>query len=368
MFLTLQDAKKVLTSYTETNMKKAIAQKDLSKLIPKQITDKTGKRTTVWVKPDEVLDTPIKQNQPEEQKDSKIKQLDKEEKLKNKIKSIQKEYPNLSVYSIQTRLKHGIPMDATEVKIYDMHPKYTCEYRDNKGRKQIRYTEEYKEQASIKKFERISKLHNVLPDIRNQVQSDLDSEGMNKNKICAVVVKLIDTCYFRVGNERYTKQNGTYGVTTLRKHHVIIDGNKIEFTYVGKTSVEQQKVTTDSQISKIISKLLNESDGENLFQYEENGTWKEVTSDDIRDYLKEWGVKPKDFRTYHATRICANKLAELGVSETKKEQNKKIKQAVEYTSQFLGHTPSICRKNYINGKVLDAYRQGIIIEKYQTEG
>lgn len=358
-----------------------------SHLTPKIIVDKNGHRKLVYVnlredqpelkhKPKQTEETPGKRsNKPDEGKkkvaslDEKRKKLSQEErrqqKLSQKLQDYKKQFPNLSEESIKTRMKYMIPMDATEVKIYDSNPKYVCEFKDSKGRTQKRYTKEYSEKASQAKFERLENLHQQFPKVRRQIQKDLSTEGMNKDKICATIVQLIDKCYFRIGNEKYTEQNGTYGISTMRKNHLTIDGDNLEFSYVGKKSVHQHKTTTDSTVSGILNELVKDSPGDRLFQYQdENSNWKAITDTDIRKYLSSYNLRPKDFRTYHASRICATKLAELGATTDPKEQNARIKQAIDFTAGFLGHTPSICRKSYVCGKILEAYREGIIMENY----
>lgn len=361
---------------------------DTSDLVLMEIVNKQGKRQKVWVNKNKQVPKlreklnkePIKQQtkaqeeakKPKKPKKQKLtpeeKERIKEEKFQVKIEAYKQEFPHLSEDSIKLRMKHQIPMAATSVKIYDNDPKLTCEFRDEKGRLQKRYTQEYQDKASKAKFERIRNLQHAFPEVRTKVDSDLGEQGYSKEKICGVIVKLIDKCYFRIGNEKYTEDNGTYGVSTLRKDHLKVEGNTLQFSYVGKKSVDQHKVVSDEQVTTVIKGLL-EAPGDNLFQYQDkNGDWKPVTNRDVRKYLSPWGLKPKDFRTYHANRICSSKLAELGYTDDKKEQNNRIKEALEFTAGFLGHTPEICRRSYVNGEVLNAYRQNNLMKDWGNNG
>lgn len=331
-------------------------------LVQKKIVDKTGKQTTVWVNPveEQPEQRTKKQEEPKDKRGkSEVSDLSKQAKLKQRVEKIKQEYPSLTDRDIKTRMKHGVPMDATDLVVFESDPKYTVQYKDNKGRLQKRYTEEHKQQASEDKFERISNIQENLSAVRKEVADDLNQEGLGRDKICAVVVRLIDKCYLRIGNDKYTEQNGTYGVSTLTKDHVNVKGNTIEFDYVGKSSMNQHQETTDTEVAELLQQLKAASPGDRMFQYKEGDTWKPVTNATIRTYLKQWDLTPKDFRTYHATRLTSEKLANMGVPDTERERERNIRQAIEETAKLLGHTPAICKKNYVNSKVLEAYQKGV---------
>lgn len=363
--------------------------KDFGHLVKKEIINVKGNKQTVYINPDKEtpkgrikaqeeapksgsgkpsLPTPPKNGKQGVEKQKNPEQA-KQAKLEARVAKIKEQYPSLTDDSIKLRMKHSIPMDATEVKVYDEDPKYVCEFRDNKGRLQKRYTQEYSDNATKTKFERLANIVSVaIPLVRKQVKDDLKEEGMSKNKVMATIVTLLDTCYFRIGDEKYAEQNGTYGVSTFRKNHLNIDGDNLEFSYIGKKSVDQHKVIANQQIADILSEL-QKAPGDKLFQYQDDtGNWKPVTNNDIRKYLGEWGLNPKDYRTYHATRLCAKNLAKLGYVDDEKLQKKRMKQAIEETAKFLGHTPEICRKSYINGAVLLAYQSGKSLKNWdETE-
>jgi DNA topoisomerase-1 len=333
--------------------------------VPKVITDSLGRRTTKYVKaqPDEkAVRKPAKQEVVEPKKQKKM-DIEQPTVKPNKLDEYKAKYPKLEEGDILRRIKHMIPMDATDIEVYDGDPKYRCRYVDNRNRTQIRYTEEYNQKAAEEKFKRIDSLHTAIPEMRTHVNKDLTSEGMGLNKVCATIVQLIDKCYFRIGNDKYTEENGTYGVTTFQKDHLSMEGDDLEFKYVGKSSVDQHKMYSDPQVSTNLRQLMK-SPGDRLFQYKDGDLWKPVKNTHVREYLKQWNMKPKDFRTYHATRICATKLAELGTTTNKTEQKRLMNEAVNFTADFLGHSAAICRKNYINGEVLRAYEDGLIMDKY----
>lgn len=341
-------------------------------LVEKEITDKNGKRTTRWVKPGvssgEDSGTPKTDDKVEKRAnktpESKPK-ITAEERKEKRIAQLSEKYPHLSDTAIRIRVEYKIPFDATDVKVIENDPKILAEFKDSRGRTQKRYTEEYQEKASNAKFARIENLDKSFDDVRGKVEDLLKSKGMGKEKVSALIVRLIDKCYFRIGNEKYSEDNGTYGITTMRRGHFAEVSGKMEFKYVGKKSVDQHKIAEDAGALEVIremQQLEGYDEQEHLFVYQDSsGNLKPISDRDMRDFLKAWGLKPKDFRTYHATRLCAEKLSELGVTDDEKVANKNIKEAVEYTAKFLGHTPEICRKSYISGKVIEAYRQKIVM-------
>ena len=378
------DLKKALLSQssTEEDLIKNMPAGAVHNLVQKEIVDKNGNKKLVWVNPEDEQPEERVPKQEEQKKgrkkkvpEEKVTKLQNDEetkklKFEKRVQDMKAKYPHLEEEDIRDRIRNMIPMDATGVKIYHGDPKYRCEYHDNRGRLQKRYTPEYENQASIAKFERIEKLHDVLPGLRGQLEKDLEADGYGKDKICATVVKLIDKAYFRIGNEKYAEQNGTYGISTLKKNHLTIDGDNkgLEFQYIGKASMDQHKHVVDQKLTGILEHLIEHSPGEDLFQYQdEKGDWKPITDVTIRQYLKRWRVKPKDFRTYHATRLCANKLGELGVAENLKQRQKNVKEAIDYTAGLLGHTPDICKRSYISGEILKAYDQGVIMKNWAKE-
>lgn len=279
------------------------------------------------------------------------------------LEQIKQRY-NLTDEDIKYRRQLGIPLNVSNVVIHSGHPKLIAEWTDSKGRNQKLYKPEYIEQASKAKFKRIFALKGNMGDIRNSVDKDMDKDGMPKEKVVATVVKLIDSCYFRVGNEKYAEENGTYGVSTLLKDHMSVGEDGISFDYVGKKSVDQHKFIADPKTTEILLKL-RETPGDRLFQYQDkDGEYKPITSRDVNNYLSKWDATAKDFRTYHASRLCATYLADMGIPADEKTMKRNMVKAIQQTAEQLGHTPTVCRKNYISGEILKAYKRGEIMEDY----
>lgn len=236
--------------------------------------------------------------------------------------------------------------------------------RDARGRKQYRYHPKWQQVRSETKFTQIGEFAAALPTIRKRVAADLKLKGLPREKVLAAIVALMDHCNMRVGNDQYAKENKSYGLTTIRKNHVDVQGSTITFEFVGKSGKLWQREVNSPQIAKIV-KHCEDIPGQELFKYlDDNGARRDVKSDDVNDYLQEISGKPftaKDFRTWSATAMAiqflgALELGDGGGRATAKAMNDTIKQIAE----AMGHTPAICRKCYIYPGVLDAYSEATL--------
>ncbi len=224
--------------------------------------------------------------------------------------------------------------------------------RDDRGRKQYRYHERWRAVRDENKYDRMLIFGNALPKIRRQVQADLNLPGLPRNKVLATVVQLLERTFIRIGNEEYAKQNKSFGLTTMRNHHVEIKGAEVRFRFRGKSGVRQEIDLADHRIAKIVRKL-QELPGQELFQYlDEEGQLRDVTSQDVNAYLREItgeDFTAKDFRTWAGTVLMALALNAQESFKTKK--------------QAKG------RKCYVHPAVLESYLDGNLINglKAKTE-
>ncbi len=244
--------------------------------------------------------------------------------------------------------------------------------RDARRRKQYRYHERWREVRDENKYEKMAHFGEALPKIRKQVEEDLKLPGLPKNKVLATVVQLLERTFIRVGNEEYARDNKSFGLTTMRDHHVDVKGSKLTFSFRGKSGIMHEVDVRDRHIAKIISSL-QDLPGQDLFQYvDEDGKRCDITSQDVNDYLREItgeDFTAKDFRTWAGTVLAAMALNHLGAGQTKKEAKANIKNAVTAVSKLLGNTPAICRKCYVHPAVFETYLSGNSIEglKKKTE-
>ncbi len=233
--------------------------------------------------------------------------------------------------------------------------------RDARGRKQHRYHARWRETRDADKFDRLAGFARVLPRIRARVARDLRRDGLPREKVVATIVRLLETTFARIGNEEYARQNGSFGLTTLRTRHVDVKGSTVRFLFKGKSGVEQSAGVTDRRVARVI-KRCEELPGQNLFQYiDEDGERRIVTSDDVNAYLRETAgadYTAKDFRTWAATVLAACALRDAAGFESATEAKRKVVGAIDDVAQKLGHTRAVCRKSYVHPAVLDTYMEG----------
>jgi DNA topoisomerase IB len=191
---------------------------------------------------------------------------------------------------------------------------------DAAGRRQYRYHDAWRARRDAEKHERVLEIARELPDVRDAVVAALRTRGLNRERVLATAVRLLDLGAFRVGSEQYAEENGTFGLATLRRDHVHVRGERTFFSYTAKGGIEREVELTDRPTATVVRQLLErpEDAGEDLLAYQlDDGTWRDVTSDEINAFLKEISgaeITAKDFRTWNATVLRAAVLAEGGAS------------------------------------------------------
>jgi DNA topoisomerase-1 len=229
---------------------------------------------------------------------------------------------------------------------------------DAAGRKQYIYSPQHVQKRDTRKWHKLKRVSAALPLIRDKTNEHLKRADLDRQKVHATVVRLICRAYFRAGSERYAVQNKTFGISTLRKKHVEINGNNLIFNYIGKRSIDQRQFVADTPLVEIIEQLLS-LPGERLFQYfDENGDIKPVTAQSVNRYLRDVvgdKITSKDLRTFGGTVRAATILADIGPASTQTEIKRNLALACKLVSLDLGNTPTICKKAYIHPAVLDEY-------------
>lgn len=233
--------------------------------------------------------------------------------------------------------------------------------RDARGRKQYRYHEEWSAVRDGAKFERTIAFGKALPRIRQRVATDLRRPGLDREKVLAAMMRLLETTLVRIGNEEYAKQNHSFGLSTMRDRHVKIRRGTLHFEFRGKSGRQHEIDLHDPKLAEIVRRT-QELPGQDLFQYVgEDGEPQKIGSSDVNAYLREIAgeeFSAKDFRTWAGTVLAAVALRELGASETKKEGKKNLVRAIEQVAERLGNTPAVCRKCYIHPVVMESYLSG----------
>jgi len=237
--------------------------------------------------------------------------------------------------------------------------------RDARGRKQYRYHPRWRTVRDDAKYGRMLAFGQALPIIRARIEDDLAHRGLSRRKVLAAVIKLLEATLIRVGNEEYARDNGSFGLTTLRGRHASIKGATVKFRFRGKSGKVHEIGVQDRRLSRIV-KSCQELPGQELFQYVDgHGRRRALTSSDVNDYLREvtgQGFTAKDFRTWAGTVLAAWALQALPPARTKTDAKKNVLRAVERVAGRLGNTVAICRKCYVHPVVFDAYLDGTLVE------
>lgn len=227
---------------------------------------------------------------------------------------------------------------------------------DARGRKQYRYNERAVATRELRKYHRVRELAHSMPRIRQITRDDARSRSLTKDAVAALVLRLIGETFCRVGGERYAKENGTFGITTLRKKHLELDTRGVSLVYKGKSNVRQRQVVTAGDIVKLMARL-RRTPGTRLFRYQSGGAWRDLTAADVNEYLRRrvGPFKAKDFRTWGGTLRAATVLAELGPPKSPTEAKRNVALAMRLVSAELGNTPAVCRSSYVHPMVIARY-------------
>jgi len=232
---------------------------------------------------------------------------------------------------------------------------------DARGRKQYRYHPRYRAVRDQAKFSRMIAFGTVMAIIRRQVEKDLRRPGLPKAKVLATVVRLLETSFIRVGNDEYAKENDSFGLTTLKNHHVQIAGAKLRFQFRGKSGQHHSIELTDRRLAGIV-KRCQDLPGYELFEYQgRDGKIRAIESSDVNNYIRQTAgseFTAKDFRTWAGTILAIRALGAAGPGRNQRETKKVVINAVKSVAAQLGNRPATCRKYYVHPAILEAYADG----------
>ena len=223
---------------------------------------------------------------------------------------------------------------------------------DKKGRTQYLYHSRFRAQREEEKFRRVVEFGESLPALRRRVRSDLKRPELDRERLLAAIVRLIDQGFFRVGNEKSARSEMTYGLTTIHGKHVKVNGSVLLFDYIGKWRKEHKRAIKDEEVAKVVRALKGR-------QHEE--LFAEIRDRQVNEYIQSIigeTFTAKDFRTWAGTLLCSIGLAMAGQAPSKTERKRKIKRAVQATADQLGNTVAVCRKSYVCPRILDEYMEG----------
>ena len=276
------------------------------------------------------------------------KQSNHKGKTKKNINHIysDKNGKQVSKKTIEPYLKMYIAPAYDNVKINkNMNAKVLAIGYDEKDRPQYVYNSKCVKSRGKNKFKKLIKFGKEHKKIMKRIENDYKSKTDNKNKQIAMILKIIIDCNFRIGNDKYTKENNSFGVSTLQSKHIKTkDGVTVDF--VGKKGVQNTcKIDDPKMKNNLKTKKKRYKNGEKIFQYMKDGQSYTVNGEDVNIYLGEYTTK--NFRTWSANTILISHLLE----------NNCLKDGIEYVAKKLHHTPSICKSNYIDPKLVEFYER-----------
>lgn len=239
--------------------------------------------------------------------------------------------------------------------------------RDARGRKQYRYHPRWRQQRDADKFAHLPEFGTSLERIRRRLDEDGRSSTVGRDRVLALVVRLLDETLIRVGNAEYASDNESFGLTTLRQEHVDLGATTLDFEFVGKGGIEHQVRVSDPRIARAVRRC-HELGGKQLFTFEEGGETRAVSSADVNDYLREIAgdeVTSKDFRTWGGTVAVFEDLAADPPAGTARAREKQRLAAIDHAADVLGNTRTVCRACYVHPGVLDAHEAGVLEDHWR---
>ena len=242
---------------------------------------------------------------------------------------------------------------------------------DAASRKQYLYHPDWRRRRDQAKFDEMLDFARSLPGLRRRVKRDLAGNELDRTRVLACSLRLLDLGMFRIGSEDYAERNQSYGLATLLKRHVSIDRPRITFDYPGKSNQRRKHWVVDDDLVPLVAALKRRRGGsDELLAYRAGRRWVDVTSTDINEYVKEatgGEFSAKDFRTWNGTVLAAVAVAGE-VPATKTARKRRINNAVKGVSFFLGNTPAVCRASYIDPRVFDRFNSGWTVALPSSSG
>jgi DNA topoisomerase IB len=234
---------------------------------------------------------------------------------------------------------------------------------DAAGRKQYLYHERWRAHRDRLKFASMLAFARALPRLRWRVSSDLEGDERSATEVLACAIRLLDLGFFRIGSEDYAERNESYGLTTIRKRHVSIDGRQAVFDYTAKSGQRRVQAIDDPQVLAVLRALKRRrGGGESLLAYRDGRRWREIRADEVNAYIKSvcgGDFSAKDFRTWNATVLAAVALAAHAPKANSTAARKRaVADSIRTVAAYLGNTPAVCRASYVDPRVIDRFQTG----------
>ncbi len=248
---------------------------------------------------------------------------------------------------------------------------------DAAGRKQYRYHDQWRTHRDRQKFDSMIAFGEALPRLRRRVARDLRATDgatgksapaldarLSRERVLACSVRLLDVGFFRIGSDDYAERNESFGLTTMLRKHVTIDGEQLVFDFPAKSGQRRIQAIADADALELVAELKRRRAGTQLLAYRNDGAWSELHADEVNEYIKRssgGGFTAKDFRTWNATVLASVALAAHAEQKTRAARERRVGTAVKTVAAYLGNTPAVARASYIDPRVIDRYRAGVTI-------
>jgi DNA topoisomerase I len=247
---------------------------------------------------------------------------------------------------------------------------------DAAGRKQYLYHEQWRAHRDRQKFDSMIAFGHVLPKLRRRVTRDLRAgadgksrapvdQRLSRERVLAGAVRLLDVGFFRIGSEDYAERNESYGLTTMLRKHVTVEGSALIFDFPAKSGQRRVQAIADADAVDLVSELKRRRSGKQLLAWREDDRWSELHAEEVNEYVKRVSggdFTAKDFRTWNATVLAAVALAQDGEPErTRAARERSVSKAIKAVAAYLGNTPAVCRASYVDPRVVDRYLAGTTI-------
>ncbi|WP_449385965.1 DNA topoisomerase IB [Cellulomonas soli] len=242
---------------------------------------------------------------------------------------------------------------------------------DAAGRRQYLYHPQWRRRRDRAKHEHVLEVARRLPRARRGVAADLALPGMPREKVLALAFRLLDEAYFRAGGERYAKENGSFGLATVLRDHVEIDGDEVTFSYPAKSGQVRHSQVIDPTVARVVRELRDRDDADpELLAWQDEAGWHDVTSSDLQLDVKDrlgTDARPKDFRTWHATVLAATGLAAAGPPpRAERARRQVVAGVIRDVAEQLGNTPAVCRASYVDPRLIDLWERGQTVAARRT--
>ncbi|WP_018701373.1 DNA topoisomerase IB [Amorphus coralli] len=242
--------------------------------------------------------------------------------------------------------------------------------RDARGRKQYRYHPRWVEVRDKAKYDGLVAFGSALPAMRERVDADMRRRTLDRNKVLASIVWLLEHTFVRIGNTAYARENRSYGLTTLRRRHLKEKSSALRLKFTGKSGKAWSLRLTDRRIRRVV-KACHELSGQHLFQYLDDGEPRPVASQDVNAYIREISgaeFTSKHFRTWAGTVLAATRLAGEEPPTSKTDAARKINAALDEVSRTLGNTRAVCRRCYVHPLVFERFVDASLAARLAATG